>query len=350
MDEHVRIELLDPKWREQKAKAAEKNATSNLLSGSVISDNLKRISAFRTDIFEGDETSIVEKVKELKQQAKEKEERVWDGHSATVTAVTQKVLSNVDIEAQLKQALQDEERKLGPVDPFAPKLSLPLPSAVPPPPPPTSSFAYPPPMPSQMNSTIPSYSNIPSAPSAYSVPLASSWDSAGYHPPAANGMAPPPPPGSYMNSSYGQVAEEQPDLPPAKRQKTEPTRPGFIPEDHFMKMAKPFVTLNISIGSLNSGDISKYGWTFSTHGASNVLELAEVTPATLISEIKDKIAKLTKMPTPKQKLTLYERSDQRTGAVYSDRVVMKDGLTAAYYNLTPGDTIELGLRERGGKK
>jgi splicing factor 3A subunit 1 len=61
MDEHVRIELLDPKWREQKAKAAEKNATSNLLSGRVISDNLRRISTFRTDIFEGDETTIEEK-------------------------------------------------------------------------------------------------------------------------------------------------------------------------------------------------------------------------------------------------------------------------------------------------
>jgi hypothetical protein len=71
---------------------------------------------------------------------------------------------------------------------------------------------------------------------------------------------------------------------------------------------------------------------------------------TLIGEIKDKIAAITKIPTSRQKLTLHERTDKNTGQVYSERLVMKDVLTAAYYNLTPGDTIELGIRERGGKK
>ncbi|KAJ3317715.1 SF3a splicing factor complex subunit, partial [Blyttiomyces sp. JEL0837] len=55
MDEHVRVELLDPKWREQKAKMAENLASTNLLSGGVIAENLKRIKTFRSDIFDGDE-------------------------------------------------------------------------------------------------------------------------------------------------------------------------------------------------------------------------------------------------------------------------------------------------------
>jgi hypothetical protein len=60
----------------------------------------------------------------LKQQAKEKEEKVWDGHSATISAVQQKAISSVDIEAQLKQAQEAEAAKLGPMDPFAPPSAL----------------------------------------------------------------------------------------------------------------------------------------------------------------------------------------------------------------------------------
>ena len=62
MDEHVRIELLDPKWKEQKIKAAENMAGTNLISGGVIAENLKRISTFRSDIFDGDEVARESKV------------------------------------------------------------------------------------------------------------------------------------------------------------------------------------------------------------------------------------------------------------------------------------------------
>ncbi|KAI0458472.1 Pre-mRNA splicing factor PRP21 like protein-domain-containing protein [Xylaria acuta] len=51
LDAHMRIELLDPQWKEQKAKAESRYATTNLSSIDV-ANNLKRLSSARTDIFD----------------------------------------------------------------------------------------------------------------------------------------------------------------------------------------------------------------------------------------------------------------------------------------------------------
>lgn len=59
ISQHVRIELLDPKWREQKAKILERNKDSNLAdSGAAITANLKKLAVYRTDIFGGDDLSV----------------------------------------------------------------------------------------------------------------------------------------------------------------------------------------------------------------------------------------------------------------------------------------------------
>ncbi|KAK3903474.1 Pre-mRNA splicing factor PRP21 like protein-domain-containing protein [Staphylotrichum tortipilum] len=51
MDEHMRIELLDPRWKEQKAKADARFATTNLSTVDV-ANNLKRLASQRTDVFD----------------------------------------------------------------------------------------------------------------------------------------------------------------------------------------------------------------------------------------------------------------------------------------------------------
>ncbi|KAI8951530.1 Pre-mRNA splicing factor PRP21 like protein-domain-containing protein [Xylaria longipes] len=48
---HMRIELLDPQWKEQKAKAESRYATTNLSSIDV-ANNLKRLASARADIFD----------------------------------------------------------------------------------------------------------------------------------------------------------------------------------------------------------------------------------------------------------------------------------------------------------
>ncbi|KAF3760069.1 hypothetical protein M406DRAFT_348696 [Cryphonectria parasitica EP155] len=51
LQEHMRIELLDPRWKEQKAKAESRYATTNL-STSDVANNLKRFASQRNDVFD----------------------------------------------------------------------------------------------------------------------------------------------------------------------------------------------------------------------------------------------------------------------------------------------------------
>ncbi|KAL1959592.1 hypothetical protein VTO42DRAFT_1627 [Malbranchea cinnamomea] len=51
MEQHMRIELLDPRWKEQRAKAEERSATTNLSTADV-ANNLKRLASQRSDVFD----------------------------------------------------------------------------------------------------------------------------------------------------------------------------------------------------------------------------------------------------------------------------------------------------------
>ena len=52
LEEHMRLELLDPSWKEQKAKADSRYATTNL-THSDMANNLKRFASQRGDLFDG---------------------------------------------------------------------------------------------------------------------------------------------------------------------------------------------------------------------------------------------------------------------------------------------------------
>ena len=49
--EHMRLELMDPKWREEKIKREERAKLQSLASGDEIAQNLKKFAAERKDIF-----------------------------------------------------------------------------------------------------------------------------------------------------------------------------------------------------------------------------------------------------------------------------------------------------------
>lgn len=51
LDQHMRIELLDPRWKEQRAKAESRSATTNLSTTDVY-NNLKRLASQRGDVFD----------------------------------------------------------------------------------------------------------------------------------------------------------------------------------------------------------------------------------------------------------------------------------------------------------
>lgn len=52
LEEHMRIEMLDPRWKEQKAKHESRYSTSNLVQADAAS-NLKRFASQRSDLFDG---------------------------------------------------------------------------------------------------------------------------------------------------------------------------------------------------------------------------------------------------------------------------------------------------------
>lgn len=51
LEQHMRIELLDPRWKEQRAKAESRSATTNLSTVDVV-NNLKRLASQRSDVFD----------------------------------------------------------------------------------------------------------------------------------------------------------------------------------------------------------------------------------------------------------------------------------------------------------
>ena len=68
-DEHIRIEMLDPRWKEQRAKNDARYSTTNLSTADV-ANNLKRLASQRTDVFDGATGEyITEEEKERRKRA-----------------------------------------------------------------------------------------------------------------------------------------------------------------------------------------------------------------------------------------------------------------------------------------
>ena len=51
MEEHMRVQLLDPKWREEQKRFAEKQKETGYAEGSSIADSLRMFAKKRGDIF-----------------------------------------------------------------------------------------------------------------------------------------------------------------------------------------------------------------------------------------------------------------------------------------------------------
>lgn len=58
LSDHMRIQLMDPKWREEQARAAAKQKDTALAEGESIAANLKSLARKRGDIFGSAEVSL----------------------------------------------------------------------------------------------------------------------------------------------------------------------------------------------------------------------------------------------------------------------------------------------------
>lgn len=133
ISEHVRIELLDPRWKEKKQTTELNRSSSNMLTlGSDVSSSLRDLAKSRLDIFEENVTEE-EKMrreaeqKKLKQLAKEK--YTWDGHINTGERITNIYQTGANLDEQI-QALHRSKGLTGESIHSGPQIG-PLPGAMP---------------------------------------------------------------------------------------------------------------------------------------------------------------------------------------------------------------------------
>ncbi|KDR73452.1 hypothetical protein GALMADRAFT_227902 [Galerina marginata CBS 339.88] len=133
LQEHMRIELLDPKWKEQRDNLeARKAQASELQKGANVVTSLQNLARTRVDIF-GTETDEERRKREEaaeREKRKEREKVVWDGHTASKANTLDKFSRNVNTDEQI--AAIHRAKGLGPqeVNAIGPGIG---PAAVPPP-------------------------------------------------------------------------------------------------------------------------------------------------------------------------------------------------------------------------
>ncbi|WWC70432.1 uncharacterized protein I206_104383 [Kwoniella pini CBS 10737] len=105
LSEHMRIELLDPKWKEQKRNLDMRRAQAQQLQqGADVVASLKNLANARTDLFgdDLDEAQRKAKEEEEKQKRREREKIIWDGHTASAAKTTETFQSAYRVEDQIK--------------------------------------------------------------------------------------------------------------------------------------------------------------------------------------------------------------------------------------------------------
>eukprot|EP01116_Phalansterium_solitarium_P011994 TRINITY_DN2790_c0_g1_i1.p1 TRINITY_DN2790_c0_g1~~TRINITY_DN2790_c0_g1_i1.p1 ORF type:complete len:742 (-),score=298.99 TRINITY_DN2790_c0_g1_i1:196-2421(-) len=354
MAEHMRIELLDPKYLERLAtERQEKKIQAN--RDDDIQYNLTKFAGRRTDIFGGVEDEVGSAVADKPKPAPEK--TTWDGHAPS--AKQTQMLAATTLEAQIAaihaskgqaaadaRPAADRPGTVGPAQPerpqltpqqqalaaaalaqFQPPSSVPRPVIAPPvlggPPllptphgvgglPVALPFApglVPPPPPGLPPQFIPP------------PPLAGGVIPP---PPMAGGAIPPPPPPQMMARPPPPPVDE----PHAKKARTEPeAAQQLMPESDWLQRFPGPVTLQVQLAAdEDSGAPAK------------MLQVTVESLSASVAELKQRLTELSQLPANKQKL--------RTAAIS----VLKDSQSLASYNLSPAIVISLSQAKRGGKK
>eukprot|EP00741_Cyanophora_paradoxa_P022730 tig00021501_g21952.t1 len=316
MAEHMRIELLDPKWRDQKQMLIQRNRETNIATDEEISKNLNMLAKTRTDIF-GDEEDEEARKRAEEERRKRLASRVrpggsgrvgpgrepvlWDGHigsAETAQAMADRIAGSAGMQAEIEELRRKEEARM---------RNAPGPS---PPPPPSSS---PPPPPPPMRQPMPPQGGPPPFP-----PPPGMFPPGMMPPGMPPGMFPPPPPGMFPP---GMPPPFPPGMPPrdAKRQKTEEAGAELVPESEWAEQHPEPIPVSV-VGP---------------NGQSVSLTVA-ITDA--ISSIKEKIAAQVDLAPNKQKISV------------AGRGFVKEERTFAYYNVPAGVVISVQPKTRGGRK
>ncbi|KAJ7063103.1 Pre-mRNA splicing factor PRP21 like protein-domain-containing protein [Mycena amicta] len=362
LQEHMRIELLDPKWKEQRnAIEARKAQASELQSGANVVSALKGLARTRVDIFggEGDEERRKKEEEEEREKRKEREKVVWDGHTNSKANTLDKYSSNVNFDEQI--AAIHRAKGLGPQEvnaigpgigtAAAPPLlnsSLPAPPASLPAPPQAATSA----LPSQPGvypaATV---SSGPQPSSAYPPPVMlpplhyQPMDSAqpfGYQPPPP-GQSMHPTRAAALAAANGVLAAQAgtvrsademegatDDIPPAKRQRVAKLANGQLYSEADWLMSHPHpISLQVQLPT----EDSKPEWKLD----GSVVMLPDLPLNLFVSTLRDRILQHTGSTVGVSRIRLSYQGKMLNN---------KD--TIALYNLEDEDLLVLSVRD--GKK
>ncbi|KAJ4847003.1 hypothetical protein Tsubulata_017730, partial [Turnera subulata] len=333
MSEHMRISLIDPKYKEQKERMFAKIRETTLAQDDEISRNIVGLARTRPDIFGTTEEEVSNAVKAEIEKKKDEQPK-----------------QNANGEDQNEATLNDA-RDLP--CPAAPPPRPGIPSIRPLPPPPTLALNVPRMPPNTVQFSVPvggSYPAPPPRPPGIPIvqlmrppPPPMSMTSGGQQimgnrPPMPPSMpvpqnTPVPPPPGYTHHiprPYAPLPVPQPsmpmmppppeDAPPPLPDEPEPKRQrlddsALIPEDQFLAQHPGAARITISVPNVDEGNLK-----------GQALEI------TVQSLSETKIAGEIQLPASKQKLS------GKAG-------FLKDNMSLAYYNVGSGETLSLSLGE-----
>lgn len=336
LSDHMRIQLMDPRWREQQAVALSRQKETAFAEGESIARNLQAFARKRTDIFGSAEEEEAAMLAEAAQRAGRMEEAnriIFNDQSAQAAA--QREREQLERQKQLQaQVTPQPYRPAAPISIPAPRQPQPpLPSAMPP---------------------------LPSGPMPPLPPATSTYSSSTYggQPPLPSGDRgmPPLPPGPMPPlPTSGAVQPPLPSMPPPPVQRpaapwSQPAPPAHAPRGQGTWTAPPVVdelipegefsekfgdgstTIVVQCPDDDSAEVAGFG----LKGQALTVELDSVMAS--VKDLKASLAPmLGNMPPNKQQL-----KDEKRG-------FLKDNLSLAHYNLSAGAVLELVPRKRGGR-
>ncbi|KAJ8517550.1 hypothetical protein ONZ45_g5272 [Pleurotus djamor] len=348
--EHVRIELLDPKWKEQRdVLEARKAQASELQRGANVVSSLKNLARTRVDIFgaEVDEERRKREEEEERERRKEREKVVWDGHTASKANTLDKFSTNVNFDEQI--AAIHRSKGLGPQETNAigPGIG---PAAAPPPltslPPAHASLPAPPQAAAVANNPAYTAATVSSGPQPASLfppqpppvmlpPLHyQGLDAAqpfGYQPPPSMPgmrMAPMGPPVTGMvRSADDMEGGGSDDIPPAKRQRVAKLPGGALyPEADWIAMHPHPISLKVQLPK----DDSRPEWKLD----GSVITIQDLPLNFFVSTLRDRIVQATGSAVPVSRIRLS----------HTDKTLTNSS-TIASYNLEDEDLLVVGIRD-----
>ncbi|KAK2460545.1 hypothetical protein APHAL10511_007015 [Amanita phalloides] len=348
LQEHMRIELLDPKWKEQRdALEARKAQASELQRGANVVTSLKNLARTRVDIFgaEADEERRKKEEEEERARRREREKVVWDGHTASKANTLDKFSTNVNFDEQI--AAIHRAKGLGPQDinaigpgigPAAapPPLATlpPAPASLPPPPQPTIiSGAY---SAATVSSGPQPASAYPTQPPPVMLPPLhyQGLDAAqpfGYQPPAAGmhslRMGANGGPQTGMVRSADEMEGAVDEIPPAKRQRVAKLPGGALyPEADWIAMHPHPISIQVQLPN----DSSKSEWKLD----GTTVTIPDIPTTLLVSTLRDRILQHTGSAMPVWRIRL----------TYMGKTLTNQS-SVALYNLEDEDIVVLSLRD-----